>query len=77
MTELWLRSGDWIVNTAHVSAVRYTEDGVEIYITGESHQRKDGFSATGEEAERLWAFWCALSTDVMDDGLPLHRRVKA
>jgi hypothetical protein len=73
----FLRSGDWIVNIAHVSAVRYTEGTIEIYITGESHQRKGGFSAVGEEAERLWALWCELSTDIMSDGLTLHRRVKA
>jgi hypothetical protein len=70
----WLRSGNWIVNTGHVSAVAYDGTTIEIYLAGESHQHKGGFSAEGEEAERLWHCFCALSTDVLEE--TLHRRVK-
>jgi hypothetical protein len=79
MNELWIRSQNWIVNTDHVTAVAFDPEGptIQIYIAGESHQRRGGFSAEGEEAIRLWELWCAISTDVMGDGLTLHPRAKA
>ena len=45
---------------------------------GESHRSKGGFSATGDEALALWAYFCAMATDVMggDDAVRHHPRVK-
>ncbi len=67
----WLKVGEWILNTDDISAVHYadTRDGpiVEVYTRsgGESYRQKGGFSAEGEEARRLWAWFVAQSHDVM------------
>jgi hypothetical protein len=60
----WLRVGDWIVSVNDVVAVRYDEGTVDIYTRGDRFREKGGFSAKGEEAEKLWAYFCALSTNV-------------
>jgi hypothetical protein len=49
----WLRVGDWIVSVNDVVAVRYDEGTVDIYTRGDRFREKGGFSAKGEEAEKL------------------------
>jgi hypothetical protein len=73
----WLRVGSWIVSLGDIVAIHYDEVGptVDIYTRGDRLKEKGGFSATGEEAERLWAYFCALSSDVLGEE-PLHKRVK-
>jgi hypothetical protein len=67
-----LKVGAWVLNTDDISAVHYAEtrDGpptAEVYTRsgGESYRSKGGFSAEGEEARRLWAWFVAHSVDVM------------
>jgi hypothetical protein len=64
----WLRIGDWIVNSACVSALRYEDrpkgPKVEIFLAGDPpHSAEGGFSATGEEATAIWEWWLARSVD--------------
>jgi hypothetical protein len=72
----WVRVGPWVLNTDAVTAVKYEDGQLDIFLRGDlAHVYKGGFSSTGEEAKQLWEVFCALSTDVMDEET-VHKRVR-
>ena len=66
-----IKVGDWMLNVEDIVGVHYvaTLDGptIEVYTRsgGESYRSKGGFTAVGDEARRLWAWFVAQSHDVM------------
>jgi hypothetical protein len=72
----WVRVGGWVLNTDAVTAVKYEDGQLDIFLRGDlTHVYKGGFSSQGEEARRVWEFFEALSTDVMGEET-LHKRVR-
>ncbi len=77
-----IKVGDWILNVEDIAGVHYvaTLDGptIEVYTRsgGESYRSKGGFTAVGDEAKRLWAWFVAHSDDVMATP-PLSRETAA
>ena len=65
-----------MLNTDAVTAVKYEDGQLDIFLRGDlAHVYKGGFNAQGEEAKRLWECFCALSADVMGEET-LHKRVR-
>jgi hypothetical protein len=72
----WVRVGGWVLNTDAVTAVKYEDGQLDIFLRGDlAHAYKGGFSSQGEEAKRLWECFYALSADVMGEET-LHKRVR-
>jgi hypothetical protein len=79
----WLKVGNWILNVDDIAAVHYADDNgpaVEVFTRSgwnSPQSQKGSFSATGDEARALWAWWTERAMDVLaEPSGPPHRRVK-